>query len=421
MSAAQPNGAQLADLTEHPLSDHTPRTVFFATIAAGGGHVATATAMAQALQHHYPGEFEVRVSDVMAEFGATALDKRHKASWRTMLARPKLVRWGQRATDAAPALIRASQSLLLGRFARTLAAELNRIDPQLVVANHGWLATVFAQARRFGLRAPVVIFATEPFDASALWSEPRSETVVAPSMAAKEDLVRLGVPAERVWVRGYPVKREFLEPPSREAARAKLGIGAGFTYLLSLGAEGMAGEALARAEQLAGSGAQVLAVAGRNRDLEAALSKLALRYPKLSPFGFTAEMPTLLAAADVVVGKAGPASTMEALAVGRPVIATSYVGLNELAVMRFLVANDLGSFAPDGGSLELQLAGWRNDAGRRAAAAAHASELDFAGMTQRIATFLARQIVGVSPPPAPPTGAFESVDRAALERTRVSS
>ncbi len=396
--------------------------VFFATIAAGGGHVATATAMAQALQHHYPGDFEVRVSDVMAEFGAAALDRRHKAGWRGMLSRPKLVRWGQRVTDAAPGLTRAGQSLLLARFAKTLTAELNELEPHLVVANHGWLATVFALARRHGLRSPVVVFATEPFDASALWSERSSEAVVAPSVAAKDDLRRLGVPAERVWVLGYPVKREFLQPPPRAAARERLNLGAGFTCLLSLGAEGMAGEALARAEQLAASGAQVLAVAGRNRALESSLRQLAGRYPLLTPFGFTDAMSTLLAAADVVVGKAGPASTMEALAVGRPVIVTSYAGLNEQAVLRFLEANDLGSYAHDAASLELQLESWRNDEPRRVKAAARAAALDFAGMAQRIASFLARRAQGVTlRPPEPPVGEFERVDGAALEPPRVKS
>ncbi|HRP48315.1 MAG TPA: hypothetical protein PLT07_12255 [Trueperaceae bacterium] len=124
-----------------------PRHVFFATIAAGGGHVATATALAEALHAYYPDDFTTRVSDVMAEFGAAALDRRHKASWRALLRRPQLVRIGQRLSDAAPSVTRLSQSLTLDAFARSLARQLNELGPDLVVANHGWLATVFAAAR----------------------------------------------------------------------------------------------------------------------------------------------------------------------------------------------------------------------------------------------------------------------------------
>ena len=45
----------------------TARRILFATIAAGGGHVTTAEAMAEALERHFPGRFETRVSDYMAE------------------------------------------------------------------------------------------------------------------------------------------------------------------------------------------------------------------------------------------------------------------------------------------------------------------------------------------------------------------
>ena len=58
--------------------------------------------------------------------------------------------------------------------------------------------------------------------------------------------------------------------------------------------------------------------------------------------GYTQDMASYLAAADVFVGKAGPASVYEALAVGRPVILTGYAGLNEKGVLRFVVRNGLG-------------------------------------------------------------------------------
>ena len=57
-------------------------------------------------------------------------------------------------------------------------------------------------------------------------------------------------------------------------------------------------------------------------------------------------MADYLAACDVVVGKAGPASVMEALAVGRPVLAVSYAGLNEVELVRFLEHKQLGAYVP---------------------------------------------------------------------------
>ncbi|MBX3139551.1 MAG: glycosyltransferase [Trueperaceae bacterium] len=396
------------------------RSVFFATIAAGGGHVATATALSEALHADHAGEFETRVSDVMAEFGAAGLDRRHKAQWKALLAQPRLVRWGQKVMDLTPAVTRASQGALLDSFARSIAKELNELAPDLVVANHGWLATVFAAARRrYGLRTPVVVFATEPFDASALWSEPRSELVLAPSLAAAADLARLGVHEDRLRVVGYPVRQAFLHPSARGAARAELGLAPGFTCLLSLGAEGVAGEAVAMVERLLASGVAVLAVAGRNVELRSRLEALSEARTGLTVFGFTDRMATLLAAADIVVGKAGPASTMEALAVGRPVLVTAYAGLNELAVVRFLEAHGLGGLTKVG-EVGLAAATWHDAPERLAEAARTAAALDFPGMTSRSAALIGALARGETLPPADSTalGRFESVSKATLAAAR---
>src|SRR5215210_9433497 len=91
------------------------REILFATIAAGGGHVATAHAMSEALEHHYPGRFALRVSDYMREVGAkqvAGLDRLHKDIWRFMLRYPVLARSSQQLMDALPRLTIAAQRRL---------------------------------------------------------------------------------------------------------------------------------------------------------------------------------------------------------------------------------------------------------------------------------------------------------------------
>ncbi|MFO7546843.1 MAG: glycosyltransferase [Trueperaceae bacterium] len=365
------------------------RTVLFATIAAGGGHVATAEAMAEALARFHGDAFEARVSDVMAEVGPAWLDRSHKRSWKRMLGRPRWIRASQRVMDRMPRPTHAWQSVLLDRFARRAAAAVNAIEPALVVANHGWLATGFSRARRrYGLRAPVVVYETEPFDASALWFAPDAERYVAPSIAAKAALTRLGVPASRIDVLGYPVRESFLTAPGRDEARRDLDLDGRFTCLLSLGAEGVSGRALAIARAIAEAGHAVIAVAGRNLELERAFRELAGTFPSVRPIGFSRDMPRLLAACDIVVGKAGPASVMEALAVGRPVVVTGYAGLNEEAVLRFLLRRGVGTYAPDDEGLRAALAAWSSSPGRRLDAARVCRGLAFPEMRRAIAAAL---------------------------------
>ena len=79
-------------------TEASPR-ILFATIAAGGSHVSTAQAMAEAVVRHGA---EARVYEPMMEYGFAELDRRHKASWRRMLSNPASIVWGQRVIDAVP-------------------------------------------------------------------------------------------------------------------------------------------------------------------------------------------------------------------------------------------------------------------------------------------------------------------------------
>lgn len=400
--------------------------VLLATIAAGGGHVATARAMAEAVAEASGGALEPRVEDVMATY-APRLDARHKESWRALLARPRLVRASQTVMDAAPAVSRAVQNAVLSGFTRRVTAALNADPPALVVVNHGWLATAFTEARlRHGLEPRVVVFATEPFDASALWSAPGAETVLAPSAAAAEDLRRLGVPEPALRVSGYPVARRFYAPPSREEARRELGLGDGFVVLMSLGAEGVAGDDVSSAvTQTARCGATLLCVTGRNEALAAELrsaAEAAGLAERVRVLGFVERMEVPLAACDLMVGKAGPASTMEALAVGRPVVTASYAGLNELAVVRFLESHGLGQHAGSFARLPGVVAAWRDQPGRLAAAREAAAALDFGGMSAGVGRYLASlALTGTADPALLAPGAFARVDKASLRSARATA
>ena len=319
--------------------------IFFATIAAGGGHVATARAMAEGLETYYPGTFQTTISDYMLELGLTEQDAQHKKSWAWMLAHPWNARYGQRVLDTFPRLTNRYHRLFLDEFARRAAAHLKDLSPALVVANHGWVSVALTRAqRRYGLRVPILTFATEPLDASALWAEPDAERFAVPSKGALRDLGHFGVPADKIDLIGYPIQNAFLHAPSKSAARAKLALAEHLTCLVSLGGEGVGRSTDKVIETLLNHPLkpQIIVMTGRNQALKARLETL----ERVHVVGFTEHMADYLAACDVVVGKAGPASVLEALAVGRGVLVSSYAGLNEAKLVRFLEQKSLGAYVP---------------------------------------------------------------------------
>lgn len=354
--------------------------ILFATIQAGGGHVATARAMQAAVDAAWPGRYRTRVSDYMAELGLERQDRQHKELWKWLLARPRLIRGGQRLLDTLPAATRRWHQLTLAEFARRASRDLNAAGTKLVVANHGWLATGLTLARtRYGLRSRLLIFATEPLDASALWAEPAAELVLAPSEAARRSLLQLGLPASRVRVVGYPVAPAFLQPVAPPPLTS------GLRLTISLGGEGTGADPTPLIRSLLVAGHHTEVLTGRNRALLTQLEKLQDGSGRLVLHGFTDSVAGILAGSHLVAGKAGPASVMEALAVGRPFLATGYAGLNELAVIRFLEERSLGRQVNSAEQLLQAADRYARQPELLSRAAAACEQLDFPGMARRLA------------------------------------
>lgn len=371
--------------------------IFFATIAAGGGHVAGAHAMAESVERYYPGRFAFRISDYMSELGISHLDTFHKDSWRRALRRPVLARLGQRAIDALPRLTIAAERRILRGFARAAAADLGGREPRLVVSNHGLITTGLAEAKhRYGLMVPVLTFATEVFNLSAYWGEPRADSVISASEDGRQRLMRFGVPAERITVIGRPIRQAFLNAPAKHVARRRLGLADVFTCLVSFGGEGMGGNPRGTVSALFDSGIplQVVAITGRNEPLRKELQALWPPAKGLKVEGFVENMAEYLAACDVFVGKAGPSSVYEALAVGRPVLATGYAGLNELGVAQYIEREGLGCHVERDVDLVLEVRRFAADHALLGQVARRCAALDLASKTERFAHHIVRYAEG---------------------------
>jgi 1,2-diacylglycerol 3-beta-galactosyltransferase len=366
-------------------------TILFATIAAGGGHVAGAHAMSEAIEHYYPGRFELHISDYMKDLGIVDLDRFHKDSWRLALRYPILARAGQRIIDAFPRLTIAAERRILRDFARAAASDLREDPPLLIVSNHGLITTGLAEAKhRYGLKVPVLTFATEPFNISAYWGEPRADHVIVASEDGRRRLLRFGVPAEKMTIIGRPVRQTFLNAPTKPEAREHLGLEDRFTCLVSFGGEGVGRNPPGLISALLDSGVplQVVVITGRNEALREELRRL--RPGTLRVEGFVENMATYLAASDVFIGKAGPSSVYEALAVGRPVLASGYAGLNELGVVRFIEKEGLGRHVRTPAALAWEVRRYAGDPTLLEEVARRCRGLDLAAATERFAHHIVR-------------------------------
>ncbi len=335
----------------------TKPRILIAMITVGNGHKAPADAIKAGIEKLYPNEFEIDVLDFTLAVGDKGFDKRHKDSWDWMLNNPKFAYWGQRLLDKAvpvPAT-RFVQAQMLSDHAKNAAQFIKDKHYDLVVATHFFTVQALAIAKRkHDLNIPIIGLNTDPFDAHAMWAEKDVDEMIVSSRLAKKKLMEKGVLGEKISIFGYPLGLQFMNNTlSKVEARQKLGLDPHkLTILQSAGGEGLGGqlEKFSRAVLKAHLDVQYVIACGRNQELYHHFERLNQKYKgptTLLPQGFITNMQEWIAASDLVLGKAGAATTFEALVMNRPIFHTSYVAYNEKTNVDFCIEKGIGRYIPE--------------------------------------------------------------------------
>jgi UDP-N-acetylglucosamine:LPS N-acetylglucosamine transferase len=157
------------------------------------------------------------------------------------------------------------------------------------------------------------------------WFEQQDQHFICGTPAAAEQAAALGLPADRIWrTSGMVLHPRFHEHvvDDRAAARRELGLDPELpTGLVLFGGYGSR-RMLDIARYLISSRVQMIFLCGRNAKLAAQLRALSLPYPHFIQ-EFTPDVPFYMGLSDFFVGKPGPGSLSEALAMGLPIIVES--------------------------------------------------------------------------------------------------
>ncbi|MBV6699059.1 hypothetical protein KV557_18375 [Kitasatospora aureofaciens] len=192
---------------------------------------------------------------------------------------------------------------------RRLVAEQR---PQLVVSVFATATSAVNRLPRWDFRHFVFCTDVTPH---RLWVQEGTDLFLVTSEVAA-CAVRRYHPGAEIAVLPAPLREPFYRAPGRAEARAEAGVPAGARCVLLMSGSWGLGPLARTATSLAAAGPHVLAVAGRNRELERRLRRAAGREPRLHPYGYTERIPALMAAADLVVTSSGDTCS-EARALGR--------------------------------------------------------------------------------------------------------
>ena len=289
---------------------------------AGGGHRAAATALKAVVeQQHRP--WDVRLVNVQEVLDS--LDVFRKVTgirlediYNLMLAKG----W----TLGSAQGLRFMQGVIRLNYRpmfKLLAQHWVDTKPDLVVSVVPNFNRVLFESLHSALPSvPYVTILTDLADYPPhFWMEPKQDQYfICGTDKAVEQARAQGYAAERILqTSGMILRPSFYEPVSidRNEERRRLGFDTSKPVgLVLFGGQGSK-VMLEIAERL--SGTQLILICGRNAKLADQLRKLPSRAPHFVE-GFTSEIPKYMHVSDFFIGKPGPGSISEAVAMGLPVI-----------------------------------------------------------------------------------------------------
>ncbi|MGB2675790.1 MAG: glycosyltransferase [Candidatus Acidiferrum sp.] len=310
-------------MSEAPVVNRKPR-VLLLSASSGAGHVRAAQALEKAFRAK--GDCTVAHVDALA-YVSKLFQRMYDKAYISMVRRaPELMGLLYERTDQPWRHPRPR--LALDRLnTQPMIRMLKREQPDLCIATHFLPAEILAwliAKKKLVARNAIVV---TDYDVHALWLCRTVDRYYLALPESAEYLARIGISREKLRVTGIPVDPVFEKPVSQGEARRKFGLDdKARVLLIAAGGYGLGPvEQLVKDLLALDRPWQIVAIAGKSDKLRKRLEEVAKRAgklaggrPRLVAVGFTNEMDQYMAAADLLIGKAGGLTTSEALARGLP-------------------------------------------------------------------------------------------------------
>jgi len=203
-----------------------------------------------------------------------------------------------------------------------LARLLDKLAPDAVVTVHATPSVAMSHLAASGRRVPPHTTVVTDFVAHSQWIASHIDRYCVAAEEVKHEFIARGIAADRILITGVPVRAEFEEPVDQPEARHALGLPLDRPVALAMaGSQGSLGrlEDIARTLVRTAGPVEGVVIAGRDERLAARLRALTMG-TNIQVRGYTSHVRRYMAAADLLITKAGGMTLAEALAAEVPVV-----------------------------------------------------------------------------------------------------
>lgn len=342
------------------------KKVLILTAGFGDGHNAAARNVREALEQMSP-DVEVTVADLYERSYKKLNHLAKKAYLGAVRYTPRLWSGFFKLLDHSPWL---ADGRGLAGLQKTLAHLIEEAQPDCVVSTYPAYGPLIHSLYRDHCERPFrfITIITDARSVNSLWYRSGSDKYVVCDEATAQVLQKHGVERATIAPLGFPVSPQFALPRGEVLRCPQFGTPLRVLYAINTGQK-KCGKAIDRILEV--PNVELTVSVGRYSELKEKLARRARDFEgRLHVLGWTNQMPQLLLASHVVVGKAGGASVQEAIAAKCPMIINQVIPGQEEGNANLIldwnvgtvadgkrdVANWVERLATDGGELWTQ---WR--------------------------------------------------------------
>lgn len=315
-------------------------------VDGGKGHYVPAKAVMEALNEM---GVETHLEEFFSYLDIKWIGKINKFYWRSMLRMPGLERKLSKHNDADSNGMELAVNMARKLCTKKLLSRLDEFRPDFIFATHPYASTILPEMLySAGINIPVYYFATDVFSAPVATICNKLRRFYIATEEGRELVIRMGQNPDTVVLSPFPLQKSIAEGEklSKKEARNKLGLDPLlFTLQLNLGGEGIGSLALLKNLLNADRKMQIVILGGMDKKalkhIDEIIKLSHAENTKVSVPGFVSNVNEYLAASDIVAGRAGINTIVEAIYAHRPFLITELV-YTVLPSAEYIVSHNVG-------------------------------------------------------------------------------
>lgn len=226
-------------------------------------------------------------------------------------------------------------------IARQFYKFINDKNPDVIITTHIFASNLVSHYKKKIESNAVTVGILTDFTVHPFWETADMDYYVTPSALLNNQLIKKGVPEEKILPFGIPIEPKFAVSRSKTEARELLGFDDTETVFVMTGSMGY-GDVIKYVKDLdeIKTDFQIVTVCGNNSGLKREIDALSTN-KKIYNFGFVDNVDVIMDAADFIVSKPGGLTVSEALAKKLPMILIDPIPGQEDRNYEFLVNNGI--------------------------------------------------------------------------------